>query len=390
MSQLWKDKGEKMDFLLSEDQKEYRQEIVDFAKENLNSQEFLETYSPEMWEKVSDFGLLGITAEEEYGGLSESYLTAAVAFEALGYACKNNGFIFVINNHIWVAQNLIAIYGSHLLKEKYLREMIGGRKIGAIAITEAESGSDAFSMGTTAVPDGDSYVLNGSKMFISNGPIADLFIVYAVTEMEPLKKFTTFVVEKNFQGFHAGANIEKMGLGACPTCEIVFDNCRVPKENVLGKVNQGSTIMTGALEWERCYEFAPHIGAMQRVMEMCVEQAKGRKQFGREIGEYQSISHKIADMQAAIEMSRLMLYKISWLKDQGRTAFLEASIFKLYVSENYIKTCRDAMQIFGAYGYTKEYDLERELRDALACSIYSGTNEIQRNTIYKMAVAGMF
>lgn len=374
-----------MDFSYTKEQKELRQEIINFAKENLNDKEILETFSWKMWEKIADFGLLGITVSEEYGGLGESYETATIAFEALGYACKNNGFVFAINNHIWVCQNLIYLYGSEALKKKYLPDMTCGKKIGSIAITEAESGSDAFSMSTQAVEGGDHYILNGTKMFISNGPISDIFIVYAVTQTEPVKKITAFVVERDFEGVSTGKDIEKMGLGACPTSELILNNVRVPKENILGKVDGGSMIMTGAIEWERCFEFAPHVGAMQRILEECLVQSNGRKQFGKPIGENQSVSHKIANMQMNIELARLMLYKIAWLKDNNRMAYTETSIFKLFVSESYIQACRDAMQIFGAYGYTKEYGIERELRDALACSIYSGTNEMQRNTIFNMA-----
>lgn len=373
-----------LDFFISKEQMMLKNEIIDFAKNHLNDNKYIETFSMEMWKEISDLGLLGVTVSEQYGGLEESYLTAALMFEGLGYACKNNGFIFVINNHIWVGQNLIYLYGSEELKEKYLEKMVAGQKIGAIAITEAEAGSDAMSMATHAEDKGDHYVLNGTKMFISNGPIADIFIVFAVTSEGTFKRYTAFVVEKEFEGFQVCEDIKKMGLGACPTSEIVLDNCIVPKENVLGRFNMGANIMTAALEWERCYEFAPHVGVMQRIMEKCLEHVNNRKQFNRLIGENQSISHKIADMQMSIELSRLMLYKIAWLKDQGKSAFMESSIFKTYVSENYIKTCRDALQIFGAYGYTKDYEIERELRDALACSIYSGTNEMQKNTIYNM------
>lgn len=373
-----------MDFAYSKEQKMYRREIINFAKEHLNKEEYLETFSQEMWDKVSEFGLLGLTIGEEYEGLGESFQTAAYVFETLGYACKNNGFIFVINNHIWVSENIIYLYGSKELKDKYIPQMVNGSKIGAIAITEAQSGSDAFSMITTAKEDGDSYILNGSKMFISNGPIADIFVVFAVTSEDP-KRLTAFVVEKEFAGVKTGPDIKKMGLNACPTCELILENVRVPKENIIGKLDSGSSILTAAVEWERCYEFAPHVGVMQRIMERCIEQAKGRKQFGKPIAEYQAVSHMIADMKSAIEMSKLMLYKIAWLKDHKRSAYAETSIFKVFVSEHYIKTCKDAMQIFGAYGYTCEYEIERELRDALACSIYSGTNEMQRNTIYTMA-----
>ena len=376
-----------MDFSITREQKEFRQEVIDFARENLNDSRYYEEFSMEMWKKVSDFGLLGITVDEEYGGLAESYETAAIVFEALGYGCMNNGFVFVINNHIWVAQNLIYLYGTKVLKDKYLHQMVAGTQIGSIAITEAESGSDALSMTTSVVEQEDCFLLNGTKMFISNGPISDIFIVFAVTQKEPVVKLSAFVVERQFEGVTTGKNIEKMGLGACPTSELILKDVRVPKENLLGNLNGGSNIMMGALEWERCFEFAPHIGVMQRVMEECIKQANGRKQFGKPIGENQAVSHKIAEMEVAIEMARLMLYQIVWLKDRKKTAYLQTSIFKVFVSENYIKTCRDALQIFGAYGYSKEYNLERELRDALASSIHSGTNEMQKNTIYSMVNA---
>ncbi|URZ01270.1 acyl-CoA dehydrogenase family protein [Clostridium felsineum] len=379
-----------MDFTITKAQKQLKREVVEFAKNNLNDQEYFEKFSEDMWKKICEFGFLGLTIGEEFGGLQESYLTAAIAIEALGYGCKNNGFVFVVMNHIWVCQNLIYLYGTDDLKKKYIESMLTGAKIGAIAITEPESGSDALSMKTTAKEMDDCYILNGSKMFISNGPIADIFVVYAVTQEEPSRKITAFVVERKFDGVKTGPDIEKMGLVACPTSELILDNVRVPKENILGKIDSGSVLMTTALEWERFYEFVPHIGVMQRVMEKCVEQARARKQFNRAISDYQAISHKIADMKVAIEMAKQMMYKIAWLKDNGKTAYEETSIFKLYVSENYIKTCRDAMQIFGSYGYTKEYDIERELRDALACSIYSGTNEMQKNTIYNMASFSYF
>ncbi len=379
-----------MNFTISKEQEQFKRETMEFAKNYLNTPEYLEKYSQDMWKQVSDFGILGITISEEYGGLNESYLTAAIVFEALGYSCRNNGFIFVINNHIWVSQNLIYLYGSKGLKDKYLNQMVSGKKIGAIVITESEAGTDDLSMITRAVEEDDCYVLNGSKMFISNGPIADIFIVFALTEIEPYKRITAFVVEKTFEGVKIGADIEKMGLGACPTSEVIFENCRIPKENILGQVNQGDFLLTNALEWERCYEFIPHIGVMQRIMERCVEHVKSRKQFNKPIGEFQAVSHKISEMQVSIEMARLMMYKIAWLKDSGKTAFLETSIFKVFVSENYIKTCRDAIQIFGAYGYTKEYEMERELRDSLACSIYSGTNEMQKNTTFEMSYLSCF
>ena len=370
-----------MDFALTEEQKQYRYEFINFAHDHLSNIQESQPFSRQIWKEIADFGMFGLTIGEEYGGLGESYLTAALAFDALGYACKNNGLIFAINNHIWVAQNLIYLYGTPLLKDKYVKKMVEGELIGAFALTEAESGSDAFNMSTRAEADGSYYVLNGCKMFISNGPIADIFIVLARTDKS---RFTAFVVEKNYNGVKVGGDIKKMGLEGCPTSEVLFENCRVPKDNILGTFNLGEAIISEALEWERCYEFVPHIGAMQRIMESCIEQAKARKQFGKPISEYQAVSHKISDMYVCIEMCRQMLYKIAWMKDNGKRAFVETSVFKLYLSENYVKTCQNAMQIFGAYGYSKEYDLEREMRDALASTVYSGTSEIQRNTIFRM------
>ena len=372
-----------MDFTITKEQKQYKTEICDFCRKHLNNESALECFSHELWKKISEFGILGLTAKEKYGGLEESYLTAAIAMEALGYGCINNGLIFVVTNHIWVGLNVISLYGNGNQKEKYLPSMISGEKIGAFALTEADAGSDAMSLTTFATAEKDGFRLNGSKMFISNGPIADIFIVIALTRQTP-KEYTAFIVEKNFDGIKDGNPIPKMGLDACPISEVTFEQCFVSSENVLGKAGAGNIIMSDIITWERCYEFAPHVGAMQRIIEHCLSYVNERKQSGRYIKDFQAVSHKIANMQVALEMSRNMLYKVAWLKDQGKKAYQEAAILKLYVSENYIKTCQDAMQIFGAYGYSKEYGIERELRDAMACSIYSGTSEIMRNTIFQL------
>ena len=372
-----------MDFKITNEQKQYQKELRLFCKNQLNDEKDLTHFSKELWEKISEFGILGLTISEEYGGLGESYLTASIAMEALGYNCINNGLIFTITNHMWVALNIIYLYGNDAQKDTYLRSMVSGEKIGAFALTEAEAGSDATSIMAYAESENGGYRLSGSKMFISNGPIADVFIVIALTKRS-VKEYTAFIVEKEFAGVNIGKEIPKMGLDACPISEVIFENCFIPSENVLGKVGTGNIIMNEVITWERCYEFAPHVGAMQRVMEQCLRYVNERKQSGRYIKEFQAVSHKIANMKVAVELSRNMLYKVAWMKDQNKRAYQEAAIFKLFVSENYIKVCQDAMQIMGAYGYTKEYGIERELRDAMACSIYSGTSEIQRNTIFQL------
>lgn len=373
-----------MDFTISSKQKQFVEEVKRFAKLSLNNPEYLNQFSYEQWKCTAEFGILGLIVPEKYDGLEESYLTAALVIEALGYACPNNGFIFALNNHIWVGLNLINQFGSREIKDLYLRKMVHGEMIGAMAITEADAGSDAYSISTTFSETLEGYILDGKKMFISNGSIANIFIVFAQRQNGMQKKLTAFVVDKSFEGVHIGKDIEKMGLNACPMNEIVFDRCFIPKGNILGEIDNANIILSCALEAERCFEFAPHVGAMQRVMEKCIEYAETRIQFGKKISEFQSVSHKIANMRVGIEFAKLLLYKIACMKDQGKSTYLESSMFKLFVSERYIQACEDALQIFGAYGYSGEYGIERELRDAYACCIYSGTNEMQRNTIYSI------
>jgi len=375
-----------MNFSMSQDQQEYRNEVLNFAKNHLKPKSFNVGFQQEMWDAISEFGLFGLSIDEEYDGLKESYLTAAIAYESLGYGCEDNGFVFAVTNHVWVALNMISLYGNRALKDKYIAKMMSGKLIGAFALSEAEAGSDALNMAMTAEKKGDKFIVNGSKMFISNGSVADVFLVIARTESASPNKFTCFVVDRSMKGLKTGPEIEKMGLHSCPMAELILEDCEVPKENILGGFGMGYALMLSALEWERIFEFAPHVGAMKRIMERCIEHSIKRRQFGKAIGEFDAVSHKIAEMRASIEMAKLMLYKAAWLKDEGKSAFLEASVFKLFVSENYVKLCQNAMQIFGAYGYAEEYGIERELRDALACTIYSGTTEIQKNTIYKLSI----
>jgi len=373
-----------MDFTITKEQQEYIHEIKLFAQHNLNESKDMDCFSRELWKKIADMGLFLFNIEEKYGGLGESYVTAALCIEALGYSCKNNGLIFAINNHLWVALNLINLYGKSNLKDKYIADMCNGKKIGCFALTEADSGSDALSMYSNVKTEGDYFVLNGSKMFVSNGPIADIYIVIA-KNLDSNGGYTALVVEREFEGVVVGNEIKKMGLHSCPTGELAFNNVKVPKENILGRHGMGEIIMTVTLEWERCFECAPHIGTMQRIMEQCINYARTRKQHGKGIIEYQAVSHKIADMKVAIEVGKLMLYKIAYMKDCKQNAFMESSIFKLFVSENYVKVCQNALQIFGGYGYCQEYVMEREVRDSMASTIYSGTSEIQRNTISELA-----
>ncbi len=373
-----------MEFDLTKEQKQLRREVIKFAKNELNDYE-KGVFSREMWEKCVEMGLIGMNIPEEYSGMGLDYQTSAILLEALGYACEDSGFVFAITNHLWVCQNIVNEMGSEELKEKYLRRMVEGELIGCFAITEADSGSDVFDMHTRAEETEDGYILDGNKMFISNGPIADVFIVIAKTSKQGEKDaFTAFFVEKDFEGVSIGKHIHKMGLEACPMAEVCLDKVMIPKENVVYEVNKGMKVANYSLSMERVFEFASHIGAMERQMEKCIQYANERKQYGKKIKENQAVSHKIVDMKVKIELAKQYMYKVAWKADHKKNIFLDAAIFKLFVSESYVATCLDAIQIHGAYGYSKEYSMESELRDSIASTIYSGTSEIQKNIIFDL------
>jgi alkylation response protein AidB-like acyl-CoA dehydrogenase len=264
--------------------------------------------------------------------------------------------------------------------------MCRGEWIGCQALTEPGSGSAAFDMQTTAVREGDAYILNGTKTFISNAPIADLFIVFVRTEAnaESERSSSALIVRKDLPGVRVSREWEKAGLRTTPMGELVFTDCRVPASQLLGRPGAGYTIFQSAIEWERSYFFANQVGTMERILDRCVTYAKERRQFDQPIGSFQSVANKMVDMKMRIELAKLMLYKIGWLKQEDKHAFLESSIAKLFISEGLIQTCLDAIQIHGARGYMTEYELERELRDSLAGTIYAGTSEMQRGIIASM------
>ena len=375
-----------MDFSLTEDQTQFKEHAAKFACRELNDgakeREKNCEFNAEGWKKCAEFGIQGLSMPEQYGGLGMDILTCIAAMEGLGYACKDSGLLFALNTHLWTCESPILKFGTDAQKEKFLPRLINGSFIGGHAITEPGSGSDAFNMKCTAVKKGSNYVLNGTKMFITNAPIADVLLVFAVTD--PHKGFagiSAFIVEKGSPGFAVGKPLEMMGLKTCPVGEVVLNDCEVPEENLLGREGAGSAIFNSEMEWERSCLFATHLGAMEKILEECIKYANVRQQSGKPIGKYQSISHKLSDMKVRIDLSRLVIYNVAWMKAQGKRAPLESAIAKLFVSESYVQNCSDALQIHGAYGYSAEYDFERNLRDALAGKIYSGTSEIQRNII---------
>jgi len=375
-----------MDFEFTEEQLEFKKSAIRFAQKALNDgviqRDRDAVFSRELWKKCADFGIQGFSFPERYGGNNADILSTMLLMEGLGYGCKDSGLIFAINGQMWSVQMPILKFGSDAQKDKYLRRLCSGEWIGADSITEPDSGSDAYSLRTTARLEGGYYVLNGTKTFCTMAPVADVFVIFAtVDKRKGFMGVTAFIVERGQVGFSVSKDIDKMGLRTAPFAELIFEECKVPVENRLGKEGNGSAIFDDVIEWERTCILASLLGGMERQLERCIKYAKERKQFGKTIGKYQSISNKIVDMKVRMETAKLILYKVAWMKKAQGKATMEAAIAKLHVSESWIKSCLDAVQIHGGYGYTTEYELERDLRDSVASTIYSGTSEIQRNII---------
>lgn len=374
-----------MDFSLTAEQIRFKESVQEFAHRALGDRtDHIDRgeFDWNGWRQCADFGIHGIAMPKKYGGMELDLLTCVLIMEGLGYACRDAGLIFSLNTQIWTCECPILKFGTEEQKDKYLNRLVDGSIVGGHAMTEPGAGSDAFSIRTKAVKDGDGYILNGSKIFITNAPIADILLIFAVTNEQ--KKFggvSAFIVEKGTPGFSVGKPLGLMGLRSCPIGEVVLQDCKVPAENRLGREGSGSAIFNSEMEQERSCLFAAQLGAMEKILEDCVQYAKTRSQFGQPIGNYQSVSHKIAEMKVRIELSRLILYEVAWMKSVGKRSPVESSIAKLYVSESYVQTCLDALQIHGAYGYSTEFPIERNLRDSLAGKIYSGTSEIQRNIL---------
>ena len=375
-----------MDFAWSAEQEELRQAIVDFARsrlsKNLIDMDRSHGFSLDAWKLCAEFGIQGLPFPLEYGGGGDNALTAVMAIEALGQGCNDNGLLFGISAQMWSVQMPILLYGSTAQRERYLPLLCSGQSIGAHGMSEPDSGSDAFSLRTTARRDGDAYVLNGTKTFVSNGPVADMYVIFATVDRAlGALGITGFVIDRDTPGLTVGKPIEKMGLRTSPMSELHFDDCRIPVSCRLGREGRGVTIFNDSMEWERACILAGALGAMQRQLDTCVRYAHERQQFGRSIGDNQSVSNRLANMATRIESGRLLLYKAAWLKVRGKPASTEAAMAKLHISEAWIQSSLDAVQIHGGYGFTTEYEIERELRDSIGSTLYSGTSEIQRNII---------
>jgi len=372
-----------MDYAWSDHQEELRRAIIDFAGKTL-AQDVIELdrshgFSREAWQLCADFGIQGLPFPQRYGGSGEDVLTTVMAMEALGLACRDNGLLFGISAQMWSVQMPILRFGSDAQRERYLPPLCSGEWIGAHGMSEPDSGSDAFSLRTRARRDGDAYILTGTKTFVSNGPVADVYVIFATVDPSlAALGITGFIVERETAGLTVSRPIEKMGLRTSPMSEVHLEDCRVPSERRLGREGRGAGVFNDSMEWERACILASALGAMQRQLETCVQYSRERHQFGRPIGDNQSISNRLANMAVRIEAGRHLLYKAAWLKQAGQASGTAAAMAKLYISEAWIQSSLDAVQIHGGYGFTTEYEVERELRDSIGSTLYSGTSEIQR------------
>jgi alkylation response protein AidB-like acyl-CoA dehydrogenase len=375
-----------MDFSWTHEQLAFRSEVINFAQKELNEglieREKTGEFSRENWQKCARFGIHGLPVPKEHGGAGADILTTMLTMEGLGYGCKDNGLIFAINAQMWSVQHPILTFGTEGQKQKFLPGLCGGELIGAHGMSEPDSGSDAYSLRTRAERRNGGYRLVGTKMFVTNAPIADLFLVFATVDpAEGIGGITAFLVEKGTPGLSISRDLEKMGLRTSPMAEVILDDCEVPEESRLGPEGAGVSIFNSSMEWERSCILASQVGAMDRQLETCIRYANERHQFGQSIGKFQSVANRIADMKVRLETARLILYKVAWLKKMGKPAVMEAAIAKLYLSECFVRSCEDAIRIHGGYGYMTEFEVERDLRDALGGTLYSGTSDIQRVVI---------
>lgn len=376
-----------MRFRLSEEHEMIRKMVRDFAKNEVAptaaARDEEERFERGIFEQMAELGLTGIPWPEEYGGIGSDYLAYCIAVEELSRVCASTGV--TLSAHVSLAGWPLYTFGTEEQKQLYLRPLAEGKKIGAYGLTEPGSGSDAGGMKTTAKRDGDHYILNGSKIFITNGGVADIYIVFALTDPGVKHRGTSaFIVEANTPGFSIGKKEAKLGIRSSPTTEIIFEDCRVPARNLLGEEGQGFKIAMQTLDGGRNGIAAQAVGIAQGALDAAVAYAKERRQFGKPIIEQQGIAFKLADMATQVEAARLLTYQAAWLESAGLPYSKESAMSKLFAGDAAMKVTVEAVQVFGGYGYTKDYPVERFMRDAKITQIYEGTQEIQRLVISRI------
>lgn len=370
-----------MDLELTEDQKILKETIRNFVEKELaptaDEIDRQESFPWESFHKMAKLGLLGMPIPQAYGGSEVDMLSSVIVIEEVGRVCASTALSYLA--HTFLCANNIYHQANETQRRKYLPPLCSGEKIGAMAITEPWAGSDALSIRTKAKKVSNGYVLNGRKMFITNGPVADVFLIYARMEGEEERRnITSFVLERDLEGFFIGKKLEKLGMRGSPTGELIMEDCQVPKENLLGKEGDALKGMKGVLDMERMLLGSLSTGIAQGAYEISLQYAKQREQFGKPISSFQLMKEMLAEMAMEIESARLLTMKAAFLLEQGKKATKECSFAKLFGSRTAVKTALNAVQILGGYGYTREFPVERYLRDAKSLEIGGGTSEIQK------------
>lgn len=375
-----------MNFNLTDEQMMIQEMVRKFSELELKSlageMDKTREFKIEILKKLAQLNLLGIITPPEYGGVGMDTISFVIAVEEISKICASTGVILAVHNSL--VQNPLIYFGNQEQKEKYLPLLARGEKIGAFALTEPKAGSDVASIETSAVLKGDNYILNGGKIFITNGIIADIFIVFALTDKSKgVKGLSAFIVEKNTPGFSVGKHEDLMGIRASMNAPLTFEDCLIPKENLLSQEGQGFKIAMHTLDRGRIGIGAQALGIAQGALELAVKYSKERMQFGQTISSFQMVQEMLVEMAVEIQAARLLVYQAASLKDQGKPFVKESSMCKLYASETAMRCSNKALQIHGGYGYTKDYPIERYFRDAKITEIYEGTNEIQKLIIAK-------
>ncbi len=379
-----------MDFALTEEQLMFKEQVLKFARKEIvprvQEHELRSEFDWESWRKLGEFGLLGLHFPEELGGSGADVMTSILAAEALGEAGVDGGLTLSCQAHTYLCADTIYAHGTDEQRRRYIPKLASGEWVGCMGLTEPNAGSDVASMRTRADKAGDTWVLNGSKMFITNGSIADVAVIYAKTDPAAGHAgMSAFIVEKGTPGFIVSRNLHKMGCRTSPTSELAFQDCAIPAENIIGAPGQGFLMAMQTVEWDRSALMAPFLGAVSYLIQRCSRYAQEREQFGRPIASFQAVRHKIADMRIFQEAARTLVYRIAWCKDQGRPLnHLEAAVAKLFIGDWSLQPANDAVTLHGGYGYCHEYDVERIFRDSRLAPIGGGTSEVQRLLISRL------
>jgi butyryl-CoA dehydrogenase len=373
-----------MNFSLTKEQEMVRKLLKEFSENEVKpiaaEVDEAERFPRETVEKMARYDIMGIPFPKKYGGAGGDNISYAIAVEELSKVCGTTGVI--LSAHTSLGAHPIYQYGTEEQKMKYLVPLAKGEKLGAFGLTEPNAGTDSSAQQTVAVLDGDNYILNGSKVFITNGGEADIYVVFAMTDKSKGNKgISTFIVEKDFKGFSIGKKEEKLGIRGSSTTELIFENCVVPKENLLGEVGKGFGIAMQTLDGGRIGIAAQALGIAEGALDECVKYMKERKQFGKPLSSFQGLQWMIADMATRVEASKLLVYNAADKKDKKLPFSTEAAMAKLFAAETAMEVTTKAVQIFGGYGYTRDYPVERMMRDAKITEIYEGTSQVQKMVI---------